>query len=174
MFKKLLILLCLAGPLASCDTLTNLPVGTSPVSITEGEAAQGIKQALEQGIGRGITTLNIEDGFLGNQAYKIFLPAEAQRIENTLRQLGMGAMVDKAITQINRGAENAVGFARPIFTDAIMEMTITDANGRFINTTETKVAVGTTTIDLSNVERGVYFVNLSNGNTNKVYRIVVQ
>ena len=50
MFKRLLILLCLAGPLASCDTLTNLPVGTSPVSITEGEAAQGIKQALEQGI----------------------------------------------------------------------------------------------------------------------------
>lgn len=39
MFKKLLILLCLAGPLASCDTLNNLPVGTSPVSITEGEAA---------------------------------------------------------------------------------------------------------------------------------------
>jgi len=127
MFKKFLILMALASPLASCDTLTNLPIGTSPVSITEGEAAQGIKQALEQGIGRGIASLNIEDGFLGNQAYKIFLPAEAQRIENTLRQLGMGAMVDKAITQINRGAENAVGFARPIFTDAIMEMTITDA-----------------------------------------------
>src|SRR5918993_3404869 len=102
-------------------------MGTTPVSITEAEASQGIKQALEQGIARGITTLNVEDGFLGNQAYKIFLPAEAQRIENTLRQLGMGALVDKAITQINRGAENAVGFARPIFTEAIMEMTITDA-----------------------------------------------
>ncbi len=127
MFKKLLVIFCLAGGLASCDTLTNLPTGTTPVSITEGEAAQGIKQALEQGIARGITSLNIEDGFFGNQAYKIFLPAEAQRIENTLRQLGMGAMVDKAILQINRGAENAVGFARPIFTDAIMQMTITDA-----------------------------------------------
>ncbi|MGV3657197.1 MAG: DUF4197 domain-containing protein [Chitinophagaceae bacterium] len=127
MFKKLLVIFCLAGGLASCDTLTNLPTGTTPVSITEGEAAQGIKQALEQGIARGISTLNIEDGFFGSQAYKIFLPAEAQRIENTLRQLGMGAMVDKAILQINRGAENAVGYARPIFTDAIMQMTITDA-----------------------------------------------
>ena len=127
MLKRLLLLFCLAGSLASCETLSNLPMGTIPTAITEAEASQGIKQALEQGIGRGISTLNVEDGFLGNQAYKIFLPAEAQRIENTLRQLGMGAMVDKAITQINRGAENAVGFARPIFTDAIMEMTITDA-----------------------------------------------
>ena len=66
-------------------------MGTTPVSITEAEASQGIKQALEQGIARGITTLNVEDGFFGNQAYKIFLPAEAQRVENTLRQLGMGA-----------------------------------------------------------------------------------
>ena len=127
MLKKFLVLFCLAGSLASCETLTNLPVANAPVTITEGEAAQGIKQALEQGIGRGITTLNIEDGFLGNQAYKIFLPAEAQRIESTLRQLGMNALVDKAITQINRAAENAVGYARPIFTEAIMEMTITDA-----------------------------------------------
>ena len=129
MIKRFLIIFCLAGSLLSCDTLTNLPVGTgtSPVSITQAEASQGIKQALEQGIARGITTLNVEDGFFGNQAYKIFLPAEAQRVENTLRQLGMGAMVDKAIVQINRGAENAGGFARPIFTEAITEMTITDA-----------------------------------------------
>jgi hypothetical protein len=55
------------------------------------------------------------------------LPEEARKIENTLRQLGMGAMVDKAILQINRSAEDAVGFARPIFVDAIKEMTIADA-----------------------------------------------
>jgi hypothetical protein len=55
------------------------------------------------------------------------LPPEAQKIENTLRQLGMSGMVDKAILQINRAAEDAVGYARPIFVDAIREMTITDA-----------------------------------------------
>ena len=65
--------------------------------------------------------------FFGNEAYKLFLPAEAQRIENTLRQLGMGSMVDRAILQINRAAEDAVGFARPIFLDAISGITITDA-----------------------------------------------
>src|SRR4029079_19481833 len=35
--------------------------------------------------------------------------------------------VDKAILAINRGAEDAVGFAKPIFVNAIKEMTLTDA-----------------------------------------------
>jgi hypothetical protein len=39
----------------------------------------------------------------------------------------MGAQVDKAILAINRGAEDAVGYAKPIFVDAIKEMTLTDA-----------------------------------------------
>lgn len=96
-------------------------------SITEGEAAQGIREALDQGVGRGIGFLNKTDGFFGNEFYKLLLPAEAKRIENTLRNLGMGSMVDKAILQINRAAEDAVGFARPIFVDAIRQITITDA-----------------------------------------------
>jgi hypothetical protein len=109
---------------SSCGPLSNLPAATS---ITETEAAQGMRQALEQGVSKGISLLNKEDGFLGNQAYKIFLPAEAQKIESTLRQLGMGALVDRAIIQINRSAEDAVGFARPIFVDALQAMTINDA-----------------------------------------------
>jgi hypothetical protein len=54
------------------------------------------------------------------------------------------------------------------------DMTITDANGRFVSTNTTAVAVGTTSVDLSNVERGVYFVNLTNGTSSKVYRVIVQ
>ena len=124
--KKYLAALLLSVSLFSCAELGNLG-GAIPTSITEAEAAQGIREALDQGVGRGITLLNKTDGFFGNQAYKLFLPAEAQRIENTLRQLGMGSMVDRAILQINRAAEDAVGYARPIFLDAIREITIADA-----------------------------------------------
>lgn len=130
MIKRYLFVFSLTLGLLSCDTLTNLPTsypGGSSVVVTEADAAGAMREALEKGIGRGITTLNVKDGFFGNQAYKLFLPAEAQRIENTLRQLGMGGMVDRAILQINRSAEDAVGYARPIFVDAIREMTITDA-----------------------------------------------
>jgi len=124
MIMRFLSVLFLAIGLSSCDTLSKLPTYTS---VTQGEASEAMRQALDQGVGRGISLLNVQDGFFGNQAYKLFLPAEAQRIENTLRQLGMGGMVDKAILQINRAAEDAVGYARPIFVDAIREMTITDA-----------------------------------------------
>jgi hypothetical protein len=106
--------------------MANFP-GSVPVSITETEAAQCIREALDQGVGRGIGLLNKADGFFGNQTYKLFLPPDAEKIESTLRQLGMGGMVDKAILQINRAAEDAVGYARPIFADAIKGMSITDA-----------------------------------------------
>ena len=127
MIRSYLLVSLLSISLLSCDTLSNLPGGGGTTTITELEAAQGIKEALDQGVGRGIGLLNKTDGFFGNEAYKLFLPAEAQRIENTLRQLGMGSMVDRAILQINRAAEDAVGYARPIFLDAIRDITITDA-----------------------------------------------
>lgn len=122
---RCLLLLSLALSFSSCDTLSRLPGAVLPP--TEAEAAQGIRDALDQGVGRGISTLNVTDGFFGNSTYKLFLPEEARKIESTLRQLGMDGMVDKAILQINRAAEDAVGFARPIFVDAIREMTIADA-----------------------------------------------
>ena len=57
----------------------------------------------------------------------MLLPPDAKKIETTLRKMGMGAQVDKAILSINRGAEDAVAYAKPIFVDAIKEMTLTDA-----------------------------------------------
>ena len=110
--------------LAGCGSLGNL--GTSG-PVTEQEAVMGIRQALDKGVSTGVSMLNRQDGFFGNQAYKLFLPPDARKIENVMRDLGMGKTVDKAILQINRAAEDAVGYATPIFTEAIREMTIQDA-----------------------------------------------
>ena len=123
MKSRILVLLTIFF-FSSCDVLKTLPATTS---VTQAEAAQAIREALDQGVGRGISFLNKTDGFFGNNVYKLFLPPEAQKIENTLRNIGMGSIVDRAILQINRAAEDAVGYASPIFVDAIKEMTITDA-----------------------------------------------
>ncbi len=96
-------------------------------SISQNEAGQGIKEALTQGVTNAVLNLNKTDGFFGSKIYKVLLPPDAAKIEKTLRKVGMGAQVDKAILAINRGAEDAVGYAKPIFTDAIKQMTITDA-----------------------------------------------
>ncbi len=102
-------------------------IGKKATGVTEAEAGQGIKEALAQGVTTAVLNLNKTDGFFGSEIYKLLLPPDAKKIETTLRKAGMGAQVDKAILAINRGAEDAVGFAKIIFVDAIKEMTITDA-----------------------------------------------
>jgi len=97
--------------------------------ITEDEAAQGVKAALSQGVADAILNLHKTDGFFGNSFYKVLLPPDARKAETTLRKIGLGGQVDKAILSINRGAEDAVGSAGPIFTEAIKEMTLNDAIG---------------------------------------------
>ena len=126
--KKLITIILLSVTLSSCEILTNLPTGTGG-GVTETEAADGIKEALGQGLVKAVLQLNKEDGFFKDALYKVLLPPDAKKIENTLRDLGMSKMVDKAILQINRAAEDAAGYAKPIFVDAIKSMTIADAIG---------------------------------------------
>jgi Protein of unknown function (DUF4197) len=126
--RKLLTVLLISVALSGCDVLSKLPMGTGG-GVTEAEAGEGIKEALGQGLVKAVLQLNREDGFFKDAFYKILLPPDAKKIENTLRDLGMNKMVDKAILQINRAAEDAAGFAKPIFVDAIKSMTIADAIG---------------------------------------------
>lgn len=124
--RKIITALLISATLSSCDILSKLPTGTG---VTESEAGQGIREALSQGLVKAVLQLNRTDGFFQDAFYKILMPPDARKIENTLRDLGMGKMVDKAILQINRAAEDAAGFAKPIFVDAIRSMTIADAIG---------------------------------------------
>jgi len=125
--KKILSLLIVVCLFSSCETLSNLPGMNAATTVTEADAGQGIKEALAQGAVTAVLNLNKENAFFGSDIYKVFLPADAQKVESTLRNLGMGKQVDKAILQINRAAEDAVGYAKPVFIDAIKQMTLTDA-----------------------------------------------
>ncbi|MBL0055008.1 MAG: DUF4197 domain-containing protein [Chitinophagaceae bacterium] len=124
--KRILFIALFSSILSGCDIISQLPQSTG---VTEAEAGQGIKEALSQGLVKAVLQLNREDGFFKDALYKILLPPDAKKIENTLRDIGLGSMVDKAILQINRGAEDAAGYAKPIFVDAIKSMTLSDAIG---------------------------------------------
>ena len=127
MTKKIFIAFSFVIALSGCDVLQNLPASVG--GVTEAEAGQGIKEALAQGLTNAVLQLNKTDGFFKDALYKVLLPPDAKKIENTLRTIGMGSTVDKAILQINRGAEDAAGYAKPIFVDAIKNMTLQDAIG---------------------------------------------
>lgn len=119
--------------LSSCDVQSQTKIGSILKQIpTSGtptplEISRGIKEALEIGTVRGADQLSAKDGFFGNMAVKILFPTEAQKVEKTLRSIGLGSLADNVILSLNRAAEDAAKEAKPIFVSAIKQMSITDA-----------------------------------------------
>lgn len=90
------------------------------------EIGNGLKEALVKGTTSGVSSLNQAGGYLNNPQFKIPFPPEAQKIETKLRELGLDNQVDKVVTSINAAAENAVAEAKPLFVNAIKQMTFAD------------------------------------------------
>lgn len=97
--------------------------------LTSTDVAAGLKEALVTGITKGSNEVSQVNGYLENSNIKIPFPPEVQKVEEKLRSLGLGSEVDKFITTLNRGAEEAAKEAKPIFISAITSMTIQDAWG---------------------------------------------
>lgn len=95
--------------------------------VTSTEVAQGLKEALTVGISKGAQQASQLDGYYKNPKLKIPFPPDVQRVEQRLRQIGLGSEVDKFIVSLNRGAEKAATEAKPVFVTAIRNMTIQDA-----------------------------------------------
>jgi len=101
-------------------------VSESGSGLSSQDIANGLKEALTIGAEKGCVNLAKPDGFFKNAALKILMPPEAQKIENTIRGLGMNQLADDFILSMNRAAEDACNTAAPIFIKAIKEMSITD------------------------------------------------
>lgn len=99
---------------------------TSTVSISDKNGA--LKDALNQGIDKGVSLLSASGGFFNNPSYKILLPDEAKKMEEKLRSMGMGGEIDKAIKAMNEAAEKATNSAKPIFAEAVKNLSFQDAN----------------------------------------------
>lgn len=95
-------------------------------NLSNTDVANGLKEALRIGTQNAAGRLSSVNGFFGNALIKILMPPEAKKVESTLRQLGMGNVVDKAILSMNRAAEDASAKAVPIFVNAITSMSIQD------------------------------------------------
>jgi hypothetical protein len=127
----LLPLLVVCISLSSFDTYkpvlkTDLYPQIIPSNLEIGNA---LKQALQQGTAKSSDQLSAVNGFFGNASVKILFPPEAQKVERTLRGMGMNKLCDNVILSLNRAAEDAVKDAKPIFIDAIKKMTIQDVSG---------------------------------------------
>ena len=129
-----------AAEKASTISKTN---GTSTLDI-----GAALKEALNKGVSEQVSKLTATDGFYKNEAVKILMPDELQKVDKTLRKMGMASLADEGIKALNRAAEDAVKEATPIFVTAIKNITITDAKGILMgsdNAATTYLQTATTT-----------------------------
>ncbi len=126
MYKKI-ILLFLLIQFISCAELNQVVQNLPNQGLTNEQIAGGLKQALDKGITDQVSLLAKKDGFYKNQMVKILLPPELQKVDATLRKIGLSHIADEGLKVLNRAAEDAVGQATPIFVDAIKQLTFTDA-----------------------------------------------
>ena len=112
----------LKGLLKKATTL----VTENKQGLSQDDIANGLKEALTIGAEKGCVNLSKPDGFFKNAALKILMPPEAQKIENTIRSIGLNQLADDFILSLNRAAEDACNTAAPIFVKAIKDITISD------------------------------------------------
>lgn len=98
-------------------------------SLSNEDIIAGLKEALVVGTNNSTGKLSAADGFFKDAAVKLLMPEEARKVEQRLRQIGMGKLVDDAILSMNRAAEDASKQAAPIFINAVKQMTVQDAVG---------------------------------------------
>ena len=93
----------------------------------EGEAATGVRAALERGALAAVSLLGRGDGFLGDPRVRIPLPKPMADIAKLLKAAGMGKKVQELETAMNRAAEAAVPEAKTLFVSTVKAMSLQDA-----------------------------------------------
>lgn len=132
--RRLVVAALLGLPvLSACETvdanvLGDILGGVGGVSgLSQAEAAQGIRAALNNGVGSAISTVGVLGGYFNDGKIRIPLPSDLQRAQSFLNQMGAGGILNDLESALNRGAEKAAPFARDLFVDVISGVTIADA-----------------------------------------------
>jgi len=128
MIKKV-IAVVLILTLNSCSELQQVinQLPQTGGTLSNADIGSGLRQALDLGIDKQVSKLTQTDGFFKNELVKIVLPEELQKVDKTLRDVGLSKLADEGLKVLNRAAEDAVKEATPIFVDAVKGITFTDA-----------------------------------------------
>ena len=95
--------------------------------LSEVDAAQGVRSALERGALAAISLLGRTDGFLGNPLVRIPLPGFLDDAAKLLKLTGQQKRVDELVTAMNRAAEEAVPQARTLLVNTAKSISVDDA-----------------------------------------------
>jgi hypothetical protein len=116
----------------ACDVLeevadsVNIP-GEAETGLTQEEIRNGLTDALEVGIKQAVSDASQTNGFYQNERVFIPFPPQAHKVRETALDFGLDSQVESFERTLNRAAENAASKVKPIFMNALNEMTIQDA-----------------------------------------------
>jgi hypothetical protein len=129
--KKIVAVLFILLSFSGCETARQVlgSMGDVTGNTNNTEVIAGLKEALRVSTDTTTKKLSVLNGFYGDAIIRILMPPEAEKVEKTLRDVGFGKTVDKAIVSMNRAAEDATKYVGSIFWNSIKQMTINDAIG---------------------------------------------
>ena len=95
--------------------------------VSNTDASNGLKTALERGVIAAVALLGKTDGFLGNPKVRIPLPGYLEDASKLLKNFGQGKRIDELVTSLNRAAEAAVPMGKDLLVSAVRTMNVNDA-----------------------------------------------
>src|SRR5829696_6597627 len=122
-FAGVILCLVLAGCATTSEWVERVGGAGRAVGLTQQEIVAGLRAALDKGVGHAVTDLGREGGFFRNVEVRIPVPESLRPVEQTLRALGQGPLVDEFHIKITRAAEKAVPEAAEVLLSSIRQMT---------------------------------------------------
>lgn len=175
---KLIAALCMAfisSQVVFADQIDNVfkqLTTPSAISLDESTIISGLKEALSLGTAKAVKLVSMENGYWGNEAIKILLPEKVQVMAETLKKAGFGKEVDAFVLSMNRAAEKAAPKAKPIFVNAVKQITFQDAknilNGG--NTAATDYFKGKTSTKLAGAFKPVISSSMNKAGVTRSYK----
>ena len=149
--------------------------GLGGSGVTDSKASAGLKEALEVATEKAVSLTGRTNGYFGDAAIKILMPAKLQTMEQGLRAVGYGPQIDEFVLSMNRAAEQAAPAAKQIFTNAITSMSFDDAKKILTggNTAATDYFKAKTTDQLTTAFRPAVDKSMSEVGVTKQYQALV-
>ena len=166
-------LVFLASPASA--QVDQLLKGITGSGVTDSKASAGLKEALEVATEKAVSLTGRPNGYFGDAAIKILMPAKLQTMQEGLRAVGYGPQIDEFVLSMNRSAEQAAPAAKQIFTHAITTMSFDDAKKILTggNTAATDYFKAKTTDQLTAAFRPVIDKSMSEVGVTRQYRALV-
>lgn len=144
-------------------------------SLSNADIIKGLKEALTVGSRNSANKASVTDGYFKNTLIKIPFPKEAEKVESTVRSLGMNKQVDDFVLSLNRAAEDAAKKAAPVFVNAITKMTINDGVSilKGNNDAATQYLKRTTSTELKNQFKPIVQTSLNTVQVTKYWTPVI-